>query len=595
MQNQYLSLLKTAWMHARADKGLFVVVYVMFILANAAISLSPLLYKWFIDGIQEEGTAHLYYAGYYVLGYGILKALEWAFHGPARIMEQKLAFNVSSNYLQQLFSISLHLPLKWHAGNHSGATISRIKKAYLALLSFLQNGFLYISAISKFVFSLIGILVFAPLYGGLAVVLGLITVWIIYELDKPYVKAVDEVNEKTHILSGTLADSLANVNTVVTLRLQTQMELQLASKLKDILPPFLKNIKINELKWFVADILVSSIYCIAVIGYVHQNASPTEPFKVGNLLALLAYVTQFIGVFQSLASYYSWIVQANVNIQTVRTIEAEYSFNKNNDSKPLPSNWEKISISDLNFIHTRDHLDDSKYRNLSNVSVDLNRGKKIAIIGKSGSGKSTLLSVLRGIYDPLPDSKAFIDNKQIIDIRSLAASTTLFPQEPEVFENTIEHNITLGLPFSKEAIIEACRIAHFTEVANGLPQGFETNIFEKGVNLSGGQRQRLALARGILAARDSDIVLMDEPTSSVDSQTELIIYKNLFDSYKEKVFVSSLHRLYLLHYFDYIYVLDKGTVVEEGSLETLLNNGIMFKELWKIHHKNFKQEADVEN
>ena len=109
----------------------------------------------------------------------------------------------------------------------------------------------------------------------------------------------------------------------------------------------------------------------------------------------------------------------------------------------------------------------------------------------------------------------------------------------------------------------------------------KTIIGEKGVNLSGGQKQRLALARGILAAQTSEIILMDEPTSSVDPKTELIIYKRLFDLFKDKVMVSALHRLHLLDHFDYIYVMHDGKIVEEGTLHDLKASGKVFNELWR--------------
>ena len=128
---------------------------------------------------------------------------------------------------------------------------------------------------------------------------------------------------------------------------------------------------------------------------------------------------------------------------------------------------------------------------------------------------------------------------------------------------------------------KVCRVAHFDGVAAQLPQGLQSSIKEKGVNLSGGQKQRLALARGILAARDSDIVLMDEPTSSVDPKTEVEIYQRLFEEFKDKAMVSSLHRLHLLNQFDYVYVLENGRVVDEGTFEYLRANSLVFQELWK--------------
>jgi ABC-type multidrug transport system fused ATPase/permease subunit len=164
---------------------------------------------------------------------------------------------------------------------------------------------------------------------------------------------------------------------------------------------------------------------------------------------------------------------------------------------------------------------------------------------------------------------------------SIGETVTLLPQEPEIFENTIAYNITLGLPFSEEEIMQVCEIAQFADVVRHLPQGLDTMIQEKGVNLSGGQKQRLALARGILAARSSTIVLMDEPTSSVDPKTEVQLYDKMFKAFAGKSVVSSLHRLHLLSHFDYVYILRNGQVADEGTFEELRLNSAMFGELWQ--------------
>jgi len=171
------------------------------------------------------------------------------------------------------------------------------------------------------------------------------------------------------------------------------------------------------------------------------------------------------------------------------------------------------------------------------------------------------------------------------DLGKLNEAVTLFPQEPEIFENTLAYNVTLGLPFTEEEILQVCDSAYFSEVVRQLPQGLESDIREKGVNLSGGQKQRLALARGILAARDSDLVLLDEPTSSVDPRTEALIYEGLFKAFSEKAIISSMHRLHLLGRFDYVYILHQGRIVDEGSFEDLRNNSSIFNELWR-HQKD---------
>jgi ATP-binding cassette subfamily B protein len=170
-------------------------------------------------------------------------------------------------------------------------------------------------------------------------------------------------------------------------------------------------------------------------------------------------------------------------------------------------------------------------------------------------------------------------------LATINETVTLFPQEPEIFENTIAYNITLGLPFTDSAIMDVSESAHFTDVIHQLPKGLESDIREKGVNLSGGQKQRLALARGILAARESEVVLLDEPTSSVDPKTEAMIYQKMFTAFENKALISSMHRLHLLYQFDYIYVLKEGRIAAEGTFEYLRENSPIFQELWK-HQKD---------
>jgi ABC-type multidrug transport system fused ATPase/permease subunit len=219
---------------------------------------------------------------------------------------------------------------------------------------------------------------------------------------------------------------------------------------------------------------------------------------------------------------------------------------------------------------------------LRDINIHFERGKRVALVGESGSGKSTLLALLRGLYPPETGYNISIDGKsQPEGIAILSEHVTLFPQEPEIFENTIGYNITLGLTHTEEEIRRICGQVHFLEVIEQLPNGLNSNIVEKGVNLSGGQKQRLALARGLFAARESEIVLLDEPTSSIDPKTELKIYHQLFREFSDKVVVSSLHRLHLLRFFDYIYVMEKGEIVAEGRLEELLKESEHFKELWK--------------
>jgi ABC-type multidrug transport system fused ATPase/permease subunit len=196
-----------------------------------------------------------------------------------------------------------------------------------------------------------------------------------------------------------------------------------------------------------------------------------------------------------------------------------------------------------------------------------------------------VFSVLRGLHHPLDGTSVIVNETIASGLDSIANAVTLFPQEPEIFENTVMYNITLGFPFSYEEIMKVCEEAKFTEVLNQMPEGLDTFIQEKGVNLSGGQKQRLALARGILAARNSDIILMDEPTSSIDPRTEKEIYSSMFKTFEDKAVVSSLHRLHLLTEFDYVYILKDGAVIDEGTFEDLKRYSLVFQEMW-MHQKS---------
>ena len=590
MANPYISLLGTAWRYARNEKKRYVLVYGMFICANLVWSLNPILFGWFIGSLQKD-TAHVWhYALLYAAGYIGIKFVQWCFHGPARIMERSLAFHLSRNFLQEKYHQVLHLPVRWQQDHHSGATINRIRKAYEALREFFDRGFMYVYALTKFVFSVAAMLYFSPVYGSIAVVMGIGTILVIRTFDKPFIKALDEVNEREHVVSATLFDSLSNIMTVITLRLERSMETGLLAKVQRIFRPFRKSALINEWKWFCAEMMIVCIYGMITIGFIYQHWVPGKLFYVGSLVTLLAYVNTFTSVFQDIAWQYTDIVQYNTYVQTASMISEAYAENHRADRPDgLPAGWKTLWISSLNFSYNTSYDTSRGAQSLHNLDITIRRGQRIALIGESGSGKSTLLSLLRGLYDPQPGIHIRVDDAPGA-LEQVNESVTLFPQEPEIFENTLAYNITLGLPFAEEEILQVCEAAHFTDVIEQLPQGLESDIREKGVNLSGGQKQRLALARGILAARDSDLVLLDEPTSSVDPRTEALIYEGLFKTFSHKAIISSIHRLHLLSRFDYVYVLHQGRIIAQGTFEHLRDHDPAFQEMWRHQKESHRVE-----
>ena len=578
-------MLAISWKYAAKEKGKYLRIYTMFTISNLLYGITPILWGWFINEAQQKGSGVLKSAWLYAGAYLIIHFLDWGFHGRARVLERILAFNMSRNFLNEMYFKAVHLPVKWHQDNHSGATINRIRKAYEALSNFFQNGFMYLGVIAKLLFSMGAILYFSPLFGGIGLLFGVVIVWIILQFDKPFVAALNETNERQHVVSSTLFDSLSNIITVITLRLQKRMEVSVLEKVDDVFPPFKKKVVINEWKWFVVDTCVVLIYFTTLVGYVYQSYVPGEVFLIGGLVTLMSYVERFTNVFHDVAWQYTQIVQYHTDVTTAKNIMEAYEKEHLPEAQNLlEQQWQQIDIRNLTFYHQNTSEKTEIIQGLKGINLLLERGKRIALIGESGSGKSTLLALLRGLYNPQRGINVQVDQKHYDHLSVINDQVTLFPQEPEIFENTIEYNITLGLPFDQEELESITKSVHFNEVVEQLPKGFESNIQEKGVNLSGGQKQRLALARGVLAAKSSNIILLDEPTSSVDPKTEMEIYDKLFEAFQDKVVVSSLHRLHLLKKFDYVYVMENGGIIDQGTFEELLANSSSFQALWE-HQK----------
>jgi ABC-type multidrug transport system fused ATPase/permease subunit len=592
MQNPYFSLLATAWKYARHEKKRFLLIYAMFIFATTIVALNPLFYGWFINELQLQGTDVLKTGWIYIGGFLGLRLLEWCFHGPGRVMERQLAFTLSRNFMDEVYHKILHLPVKWHQDHHSGSTINKLRKAYEALKDFFQNGFIYFYSFGKFFFSFGAMLYFSPLFGAIGVLLGIATIWIISKFDKVFIRSLKEVNEREHEVSSTLFDSLSNIITVITLRLEKRIQATYMGKLMAVYPPFKKNVSVNEWKWFTAQMMVGLIYAVTTIGYLYQHWDTGNTFFIGGLVILLGYVNQFTSVFNDIAGHYTQIMKYNTELQNIRDIEQAYNTMHSLDTENrLPAHWRTLDIENLNF-HRGETLTLPRRVGIHDLSMRIERGQRIALIGESGSGKSTLLALLRGLFTPQTKTYIKINDTELVDFESIANTVTLLPQDPEIFENTILYNITLGLNFGEEEVKKACEVAQFDSVVDQLPNGFETNIMEKGVNLSGGQKQRLALARGVLASKSSDLILMDEPTSSIDPRTERGIYENLFRTFQGKTVISSLHRLHLLHYFDYIYILKDGCIVDKGTFEELRKYSLVFKEVWE-HQISEPKEIDA--
>jgi ABC-type multidrug transport system fused ATPase/permease subunit len=199
---------------------------------------------------------------------------------------------------------------------------------------------------------------------------------------------------------------------------------------------------------------------------------------------------------------------------------------------------------------------------------------------------------MRDLYHPR-SLELTVDQQKIPDgFGGISRAIALVPQNPEIFATTILENITLGAEYNLDVVQHFTDMACFSDVVEDLPRKFSSSIKEKGVNLSGGQQQRLALARGLLACHDKDVVLLDEPTSSLDTATEMKVYRNIFREFREKTIIASIHRLHLLPLFHRIYVFSNGQIIASGTLTDLLTQCSEFQELWQQYNES-KQELSL--
>lgn len=225
---------------------------------------------------------------------------------------------------------------------------------------------------------------------------------------------------------------------------------------------------------------------------------------------------------------------------------------------------------------------------INDVSFEVARGQQVALVGPSGAGKSTLLKLLFRFYDAT-SGRVLIDGYDVRDLtqESLRTHLGLVPQDVVLFNDTIRQNIAYGRPDAgDEALRDAARRAQLLDFIEGLPDGWDTRVGERGLKLSGGEKQRVGIARVIL--RDPAILVLDEATSALDTATEQAVQAALEEASRGRTVLTVAHRLSTIRKADEILVLEQGRVVERGSFNTLLERKGLFAEMW---HRQVETEA----
>jgi ABC-type multidrug transport system fused ATPase/permease subunit len=243
-----------------------------------------------------------------------------------------------------------------------------------------------------------------------------------------------------------------------------------------------------------------------------------------------------------------------------------------------------------------DHVDFAYQRRkstLEDITFSVPAGSRVAIVGPTGAGKTTLVSLIARLYDP-GRGRVLIDGHDVrtLKLASLRSQISVVLQEPLLFSGTIAENIRYGrLVALMDEVVEAARAANAHEFIERLPQGYYTTVGEKGAGLSGGERQRICVARAFI--RDAPILILDEPTSSIDSKTEGVILDALEQLMEGRTSFLIAHRLSTIRDVDVVIVLNHGRIVEQGTHEELLERGGVFRQLHDAQSRSRRRPAAV--
>ena len=326
--------------------------------------------------------------------------------------------------------------------------------------------------------------------------------------------------------------------------------------------------------------LLSTVVMVIVMWFGGQLVlSEQSTMSPQEFIGYILIFSQIIPPVKSLTTSYYYIQKGSAAAERVYEIlETDNKIKNIDNPKEILKLEKSISFNIKSF----------KYENLnvlSNLNFKINKGEKVALVGQSGGGKSTIVDLLARFYD-VSDGKIDIDNINIKDLHvdSLRKLISIVSQESILFNDTIYNNIKIGnLNSSKEEVIQAARAANAEEFILKCENGYDTNIGNAGEKLSGGQKQRISIARAIL--KNPDILILDEATSSLDSESEKLIEDALSNLMKSRTSLVIAHRLSTIENADKILVINNGEIIEKGTHQELLQKSGVYKKLYDIQYK----------
>lgn len=576
-ENVIAYLFSQMWKYSRGNRKIVILFWTLSSMAGmTALIIEPFFVSRIMNSIQEHNgvdSSNFYTLLGYLAGTVLVTIVFWLFHGPSRVMEMSNAFGVRRSYRDHFLRGILGLPMQWHTDHNSGETIDRVEKGTTALYSFSEDTFEIIDAFTRFIVSFVVLTCFSFTAGIIALFFIIISIIITVRIDRTLVANYALTSKAENATATTIFETLSNISTVITLRVEKLVHGGIMDSIDKQRALQDRTVRLNEFKWFLTSLMCSLTMFTVLAHYLWTKFSSGSAVLYGSVFLLHSYLSGMGHVFFRFTGTYSNLVRQRVRAANAEGIAKDFKEGEL-DTRVLPSNWQDIEIRGLNFAYP-----ETDKQHLNDVCLRLQRGQKVAFVGHSGGGKSTMLKLMRGLYQPISGA-IVLDGKDCAGgFQDFGDSVALLPQTPEIFNETIRYNLTLGAQYTDDQINMALRVSCLEDVVNRLPKGLESSIKEKGVNLSGGEVQRLAVARGLLASIGKGIVLLDEPTSSLDALNERMVFDRLVREMGGRLIVCATHKLQILDRFDVVVVFDGGRVVGMGTPAELLENCPAYKRL----------------
>jgi subfamily B ATP-binding cassette protein MsbA len=394
-------------------------------------------------------------------------------------------------------------------------------------------------------------------------------------INKAVKKATHEVRRHQADIMGVVQQGLESIRVVTAYGRQDLEEQRLAQVSRETVAAALAARRVKSL--LSPTVALVAAACTAYVLWRGTSLILQEAMTVGALTVFLAYLAKFFKPVQDLAKMSNTIAQTAVSIERVQAIlDTDDVVPERPDARSPGKVKGEIALEGVAFAY------DPKAPVLKDVNVKIAPGQFVGIVGPTGGGKSTVVSMIPRFYDP-SKGRVLIDGADVKDLKlaDLRGQIGFVLQDTVLFRGTIHDNIAYGRPDATEAeVIEAAKLANADEFIAKMPDGYHTMVGERGLTLSGGQRQRIGIARAIV--RNAPILILDEPTAALDTESEKLVIEGLERLMKGRTVLTIAHRLSTIRGAHKIVVLKDGVVAEEGTHDELVARNGVYAELYRV-------------